>query len=281
MDYKRIQVLLLAFFIVFDFYLLHMLFLRVESTDSGTPSQVTENIESSLTSRGITFQSFSNKKETKQIIQSDQSNFLADHLDQLDHQTVRMDKETLVGTFDEPVDLGLGLDNQSSGLDEDQYRQLYLNFLSKADWFINGDLYKSYWYLPSDRLLVLRMTSLDGDVIVDGSADLRLYFDENYKLVSYTQTYQEGISQTDTQYKTLSEKEAMEILGRRVETAIPDNSTIISSRLAYFRSSSVDGLNVYSPAWEFIYSRSDGSLRVVMVDAVRGKVVERSQLVSS
>ena len=281
MDYKRIQVLLLAFFIVFDFYLLHMLFLRVESTDSGTPSQVTENIESSLTSRGITFQSFSNKKETKQIIQSDQSNFLEDHLDQLDHQTVRMDKETLVGTFDEPVDLGLGLDNQSSGLDEDQYRQLYLNFLSKADWFINGDLYKSYWYLPSDRLLVLRMTSLDGDVIVDGSADLRLYFDENYKLVSYTQTYQEGISQTDTQYKTLSEKEAMEILGRRVETAIPDNSTIISSRLAYFKSSSVDGLNVYSPAWEFIYSRSDGSLRVVMVDAVRGKVVERSQLVSS
>lgn len=281
MDYKRIQVLLLAFFIVFDFYLLHMLFLRVESTDSGTPSQVTENIESSLTSRGITFQSFSNKKETKQIIQSDQSNFLADHLDQLDHQTARMDKETLVGTFDEPVDLGLGLDNQSSGLDEDQYRQLYLNFLSKADWFINGDLYKSYWYLPSDRLLVLRMTSLDGDVIVDGSADLRLYFDEDYKLVSYTQTYQEGISQTDTQYKTLSEKEAMEILGRRVETAIPDNSTIISSRLAYFRSSSVDGLNVYSPAWEFIYSRSDGSLRVVMVDAVRGKVVERSQLVSS
>ncbi len=281
MDYKRIQVLLLAFFIVFDFYLLHMLFLRVESTDPGTPSQVTENIESSLTSRGITFQSFSNKKETKQIIQSDQSNFLADHLDQLDHQTARMDKETLVGTFDEPVDLGLGLDNQSSGLDEDQYRQLYLNFLSKADWFINGDLYKSYWYLPSDRLLVLRMTSLDGDVIVDGSADLRLYFDEDYKLVSYTQTYQEGISQTDTQYKTLSEKEAMEILGRRVETAIPDNSTIISSRLAYFRSSSVDGLNVYSPAWEFIYSRSDGSLRVVMVDAVRGKVVERSQLVSS
>ena len=281
MDYKRIQVLLLAFFIVFDFYLLHMLFLRVESTDPGTPSQVTENIESSLTSRGITFQSFSNKKETKQIIQSDQSNFLADHLDQLDHQTARMDKETLVGTFDEPIDLGLGLDNQSSGLDEDQYRQLYLNFLSKADWFINGDLYKSYWYLPSDRLLVLRMTSLDGDVIVDGSADLRLYFDEDYKLVSYTQTYQEGISQTDTQYKTLSEKEAMEILGRRVETAIPDNSTIISSRLAYFRSSSVDGLNVYSPAWEFIYSRSDGSLRVVMVDAVRGKVVERSQLVSS
>mgnify|MGYP002719526996 FL=1 len=260
MDYKRIQVLLLAFFIVFDFYLLHMLFLRVESTDPGTPSQVTENIESSLTSRGITFQSFSNKKETKQIIQSDQSNFLADHLDQLDHQTARMDKETLVGTFDEPVDLGLGLDNQSSGLDEDQYRQLYLNFLSKADWFINGDLYKSYWYLPSDRLLVLRMTSLDGDVIVDGSADLRLYFDEDYKLVSYTQTYQEGISQTDTQYKTLSEKEAMEILGRRVETAIPDNSTIISSRLAYFRSSSVDGLNVYSPAWEFIYSRSDLSL---------------------
>lgn len=281
MDYKRIQVLLLAFFIVFDFYLLHMLFLRVESTDPGTPSQVTENIESSLTSRGITFQSFSNKKETKQIIQSDQSNFLADHLDQLDHQTARMDKETLVGTFDEPVDLGLGLDNQSSGLDEDQYRQLYLNFLSQEDWFINGDLYKSYWYLPSDRLLVLRMTSLEGDVIVDGSADLRLYFDEDYKLVSYTQTYQEGISQTDTQYKTLSEKEAMEILGHRVETAIPDNSTIISSRLAYFRSSSVDGLNVYSPAWEFIYSRSDGSLRVVMVDAVRGKVVERSQLVSS
>ncbi|EFR30705.1 two-component system regulatory protein YycI [Eremococcus coleocola] len=279
MDFKRINVLLLVFFIVFDFYLLHMLFTRVEADTDQSTQQVERAVEDELEARNIGFETLGEEAIQLPLLKTQNSNHLAENIGQLQNQTATMDSNRqLTSSFDQPLDLGLGINQETAGLSDEQFKLLLDNFLRRPELVINGDLYKSYWYIPSERLIILRMMDEEGHVIIDGTADLRLLLDENYQLISYTQTYQAGLKQLDTQVQALSEKAAMEILESRIETAIPDNSQIITARLAYYRYTALKDYNIYSPSWEFIYSRSDGTLRTIMVDATRGQVVNRNQV---
>lgn len=54
MDFKRIQIVLVFFFLVFDIYLLFMLFNRAEVASLPT-EEIELTIEENLSNRGITF----------------------------------------------------------------------------------------------------------------------------------------------------------------------------------------------------------------------------------
>ena len=276
MDFKRIQVVLVFFFLIFDMYLLYMLFNRAEVL-APPVQEVTVTLEENLTNRGVQYSELGTEKLQLPFVVSKPNNHLAENITQLTGQTASVNTDgVLSSTMNEPYDLDLGINQNTTGLSTEQ-RQILYETLSNSDLFISGDSYQNVWYVSTEQAIYVRMIAYDGNPIVDGTAEIRINLDENYHMISYTQTYQAQITQLDSNEEILSEREAMEIIDRRVETQIPDDSLIHYAILVYYQSTSLDGLNVYSPAWQFVYDNPNGRF-TVLVDGIKGNDVSRIQV---
>lgn len=280
MDFKRIQILLIFFFVIFNLYLVYTIsegasVISVDPTSTGD----TITIEEELNNRGVTFEEFSDESINVHLLKSDQNNYLAENISQLTDQNASIDSQrVLTSTFDQPIDLGIGINAETLELSPEQFSSLQENLLSEPSLFIQGTSYPNYVYIPSERVIVLRMTDGDGHRIIDGTAELTLQLNEDYLLTSYVQTYQANISQLSMEVEIISEKTAVEILDRRVETLIPDDAQILTTNISYYSSTILDDMNVYSPAWEFIYVENSGATRSLLVDGQRGTVLNRNTL---
>lgn len=239
----------------------------------------TITIEEELNNRGVTFEEFSDENLNVHLLKSDQNNYLAENISQLTEQNASIDSQrVLTSTFDQPIDLGIGITADTLELSPEQFSSLRENLLAEPSLFIQGESYPNYVYIPSERVIVLRMTDGDGHRIIDGTAELRLQLNEDYLLTNYVQTYQSNISQLSMEVEIISEKTAVEILDRRVETLIPDDAQILTTNISYYSSTVLDDMNVYSPAWEFIYIEDSGATRSLLVDGQRGTVLNRNTL---
>ena len=139
MDFKRIQIVLVFFFLVFDVYLLFMLFSRAEV--AGTPSEEIElTIEENLSNRGVSFSELSTDKYQLPFVVSETSNHLAENISQLEVPEVSVNQEgVLTTTLSEPMDLGLGLTAEITGLSTEQ-RQSLQDILEDPALFISGEM---------------------------------------------------------------------------------------------------------------------------------------------
>lgn len=275
MDFKRIQLFLVFFFLIFDIYLLFMLFNRAE-VESMPFQEVELRIEENLSNRGVKYNELSTEKFQLPFVVSEPNNHLAENISQLETQEVAVDQNgMLTSSLEGSLDLGLGLTSEATGLSEEQ-RQVLQEVLSNPALFISGEAYRNIWYVNTEQAIYARMTAFDGSPIVDGTAEIRISLNEDYMMTGYTQTYQGNITDLESDRTILSERETLEIIDRRVETLIPDNSTIHYSVLVYYRATALDGLNVYSPAWQIVYDNDNGRF-TLLVDAVQGNVVNRNQ----
>lgn len=273
MDFKRVQVLLLIFFLLFDIYLLVILVSRIEA-DVPTTAPINVSIDNELRNRGVVFESLSSAVEDLPLIQTHRNNYLKDNLMNLENQTATMSTEDkMVSTFNEPLDLGIGLSNQTLDLNEEQVQVLMNNFLKKPNLFLKGDQYQYYRYSGIERTIYFRMNAYDNYKIVDGTAEIKLVLNDQYQLTSYSQSYQEDIKPLDTLTTIISESDALEVIDGRVETYIPDNSRIEHIRLSYYRMTQLEEYAVYSPVWEVLYTQPDGKVRLVYVEASRGTIL--------
>ncbi|MBG9981632.1 two-component system regulatory protein YycI [Aerococcaceae bacterium DSM 111020] len=274
MDFKRIQLLLIFFFVIFNLYLTYSITQRISMVSIEPNTAIDATIEEELKSRGVTFQDFSDNTEDIHLIRTDQTNYLAENISQLTNQNASIDSDrVLTSTFDQPVDLGIGLSDTTTEITDEQFAYLKQEFLDKSEWFIQGEAYAHPVYNPTDNTIVLRMTDGDGHRIIDGNAELRLQLNEMYLMTGYVQTYQSNITQLETTVEIISEKTAIEILDRRVETLIPDDARIIDTRISFYQSTALNDMNVYSPAWEFIYVEENSSPKSLLIDAHRGTVL--------
>lgn len=277
MDFKRIQMVLIIAFLLFDVYLFVMLLSRIQPATGTTPTAQT-TIEQELNARNITHSEFAEETMTLPFISSHNYTDLTEEMNQLMNQEVTLSPEgVLTSTFYEPVDLGIDLTSQTTGLDDNQRQILVEQFLSDPAYFIEGTKYRNFWYLNSKRTIYIRMVTPGGEPIVDGSAEIRITLDENNQMVGYTQTLQRDVVTLEAMQPIISEREAIEVVDRRVETLIPDDSVIHYSVFAYYRSQQLNDVNIYSPAWQIIYDNAGGRY-TILVDAVEGTVVNRNQL---
>lgn len=278
MDFKRIQLLLLIFFLVFDIYLFQMLLARSE-VNSQVTTQIETTIEEDLSARNIRYEELSKETTTLPLVKANSSDLLVENLSQLEGQNASInDRGELISTFNEAIPLNIGLNRTTETLNEDQIEQLRANFLSQPSYFIEGTAYDSFRYLPDERIISIRMNAYEGRIIADGSAELRLILDENYNLIQYIQTYQDHIQPLSTERNIISERMALEIINQRADTTIPDNSTITRMRQCYYRSSNLEDFDIYSPAWGIIYRSEDGQSGTVYIDATRGTLIEHRKM---
>lgn len=279
MDFKRIQLLLFFFFVIFNFYLIYTIREGISGVSVNPNTPVETTIEEELSNRGVTFKEFKDNNPEIPLMKSDQNNYLAENISQLLNQNASIDSNrVLTSVFDQPIDLQIGLSEVVTTLSAEQYETLATTLLSDPTLFIQGTAYSDYLYLPSERAIILKMTDGEGHSIIDGSAELRLQLDDAFMLTGYTQTYQANISYLPEKVTMISEKKAIEILDRRVETYIPNDAQILSTRISYYRSTALNEMNVYTPVWEFIYMEDNGASKALLVDGHRGNVLYRITL---
>lgn len=279
MDFKRIMLMLTLFFLIFDIYLGFRVYQQVQSTTIRQSDFQQQSIEQRLQDRDITLLSPLNEEEVEgTLIKTEENTVLRDGINQLTHQQVNFsDDNILTATFDEPLNLEDQITPETSTLPSEVAKFIRDQYLLNDELFIEGGAYTQYWYLPTNRTIVFWMTAINNTPIVDGSAEIKLQLDENYNIVSYTQTYQQNFVTLDEDkpYKLITAREAIEVLDTRIQTNLPSNSTIIHVTLSYIKYKEWDEINIYLPVWNVVYQRSEGQTGSMLVDAIKGQVMER------
>lgn len=280
MDFKRIQLLLITFFLVFDFYLGHMLVTRIGNISQASSIPAETSIEEDLSARNIQFSPLDHETGEIELVKT--TNTYIQQLDtsQITDQTIGYENNILQSQLNTPLDLGIQINDATMELSQPEEEHIYQNVLSNTEVFASGDLYTQLMYIPNERLIIARMDH-EGFELADGTAEIRLFLNENYQLTRYTQTFQHQIKALPTTIHYMSERTAVEILDRRVETYIPNDSKLIYNQLVYYQSMHLEDFSVYSPAWEITYMDSGGSIQTIMVDASRGTVINRDLIMTA
>lgn len=282
----------------FDLYLGFLIVDR--GTGVFTSNQISEvvNVMQEIRNRGVKIDqrvAINTDRPSLSIVKTQANNDLRSLRHQLDNQTVSIDAEgVLTSQFINPVklDISLGKDNQV--LTDEDFAWIRENVLKDPTLFIHGDQYLNRWYSPQERLLIIRMVTDAGSVtsekvaenatnpssnqlipFADGSSEIRILLDEEFNMSSYMQSYQLPAQSLEDTRQLLSSYNALEIIENKIDTALPNDAYIVSMSLSYYQSVETRDFSIYTPAWEVIYYRQDGGqTQTVLVDALKGKVVE-------
>lgn len=275
MDFRRIQLLLIGFFILFDIYLALLLINRVDIQSASIVDNPNLTITQQLQERGISIAPHI-EEEIKELplMKAAYTTTLKDQMNELKDQEVSYDESTKVlsGQFNQPVKLSNAVSNETAVLSKDQEKVIG-EVLANEDWFIQGDEYQHFIYLPQSRLVIVRKAVDDEYPIVGNTAEIHLLLNENYDIESYTQSYLDGFHTLDETYPVITAREALTIQDKRIDTMLPNDSTIERMVLGYALFYSLDQYQIYSPVWHISYSRRDGVEGVVTIDARRGEVI--------
>lgn len=270
--------MLCVFFLVFDCYLGYRVYQEFRTSQIRQTDYQQQNIEQRLSARGISvLTSLSDDISTGVLVKTEDNQVLRNSLDQLSVGSTSFDDANRLNvTFQAPLSLNGRIDKSTRELPIDVAQFISQEYLSKSDLFIKGEAYTEYWYLPASRTIFFWMNAVNNVPIIDGTAEIQLQLDENYDIVSYSQTYQESFVPLQEQpYELISSKDAIEVLDTRIQTNLPANSTIIFVKLSYVTYKSWDNIKIYLPVWYVVYQGTDGQLGSMSVDAINGKVIRR------
>ncbi|MCR8969556.1 two-component system regulatory protein YycI [Facklamia sp. 7083-14-GEN3] len=289
MDFKRIQIILLVFFIMFDIFLAYLLVERgAFGLNFQDPTSQINPVQE-MKDRGIKFSSaveMNDNAPELAVLKNTPNNELWSKRQQLQNQNISIDPNgVLVSEFSSPVEMDISLGEETHSLTSEDFAWIHENILKDPTYFINGELYLNHWYSPQERMIIIRMVTKRGGSledssmksavpISDGTAEIRILLDENYDMVSYMQTYQDPFVRLEDQRKLISTNEVIAVIENRIDTTLPNDAEIVSMTLGYFRSVETKQFNLYLPAWEVIYYRKENGQTVsVLVDAIKGNVV--------
>ena len=268
MDFRHTKMLLLVIFLVFDIYLAFLLFSRapIQSSSGGDAVQT---LEMRLKNRNIKLPDESLDSEVMlPVLKTNQNDVLATQKDKLQGQIVRMSDKGLEATFETPIALDFSLTAEQHQLTDEQMAVIHSQLLNKPELFVAGETYTKGFYLPHEHQIVLCQMAYDNKFILDGTGQIRFNLDKDNQVKSYVQTYQDHFK-TITEAKLLkSPRDVLTYLDTRVDTYIPDDSTIQPLELVYYRTSNLKQIAIYTPAWLITYGPDNENMKTVMIDAL-------------
>lgn len=275
MDFRRIQLLLIGFFILFDIYLGLLLVNRVDIQAPSLVDNANLTIVQQLQERGITI--VPEVEETINelpLMKASYNNVLNAQLDTLKDQEASYDPTSYVlsGQFKQPINLDDSITAETQVLSSEQ-EQVIKEVLAHNEWFIRGNEYHHFIYLPQSRLIIGRKTVSDTYPIVGNASEIRLVLNNEYQIKSYTQTYLENYHTLNEVYPIITAKEALMIQDKRIDTKLPNDSKIDRIVLGYASFYSLDQYEIYAPVWHISFSKRDGLEGVVTIDARKGEVI--------
>lgn len=268
MDFKRIQMILIATFSILNLYLLSVLLDKNEALNFGNASSVV-NLQEGLRNDSITAPELSTENREIPFIKTDKDTYLADHFKDLPNQTTKMEGSKLVSILTEPIQLklteGNNLPVQLAPLQE---------FMDQGN-ILKGEEYVFLSYQVINRQIIF-MQVVNSIPIADSTGSLIFTLNKDLEVISYEQTHT-GPAEIQGRNRTvISEQNAIESL--YLSNQIPSKSTIKNLTLAYFQTLSLDDMNIYSPMWYVEIVRENVPVQVKRVDALTGNIITISKI---
>ncbi|BAN75718.1 MULTISPECIES: two-component system regulatory protein YycI [Lacticaseibacillus] len=252
MDFRRIEWIFLVVFVGLNIFL-GISYFQVQQVDLATITDITRD--------QIKLPHLSKKTPQGDYLASQANTALSAARSLLVKQQVTIsegDYQELQASLDEPITLKKNQEQQQLAT------------------FVKNNVYhgKEYEYAPAlsnDERIVFAQHPKAG-LIYDRRAAVTLHVNDN-RLVSYTQTYLSKLSVLRDRLNLMSEQDAVIALYR--DNDIPNNSAIVSTKLAYSYLLDAKGSTVYVPAWYIgVKNRATGNVTVKRVNAITRTVMK-------
>lgn len=256
MDFKRLELILLAVFVALDIFLFVSYNQNQDVFFSTDVSQTkTESLHQDMKDDSITVPKLSTKKEGGYYLASRPDTRLNDNSDRLTGQsfTINSDDE-LTSHFYQPISYKKGQAvAKAKTLLKEKTRILY------------GRAYEYAPELSSTSQLVFVQKHNSGGVIFDTKARLTFQLDDQ-AIVGYTQHYVHDFIVLREKSDVISAKTAVNNL--YTDSEISTNSTIVWYRLAYYGFLDAKGSTIYIPTWYI--GIKDNSTKTVTQKQING-----------
>lgn len=210
MDFNGIKKMLLACFVCFNVYLLSMWFEGRSVVTSSNGSAIT--IQQQLEERGIRLlpQALATSEGQLPLVKSKKSTVLR----QLQYATfgdsVNIQGEQAKHVLERPLSIGIELPKDNAPLSDEILQIIRDKFIEQETYVLQGQSYTHVRYSPLDKMMTFYKVAMNGKPIVDGTAEIRVFFNEQSQIVEYTQTYKENFTEVSAFTPMISAERALQ-----------------------------------------------------------------------
>lgn len=265
MDFKKIQIIFLAIFVIIDIFLFSLFHqnsnLQTENNNKGSDAEIIKelpndqiNVEPKL----------STKNQTGYYLSAVYDNTLQNAKSQLRNQKTTYANNTLRSTFKRPI-----------GLYSGDYESILDKLMKKKTFVAHGDEYEYSSDLSTKDNVVYVQSTDEGNLYGPHHGQITFYINSDHLLVGYTQSYMNDVSILREKSDIISPAKALVWLYQYNE--IPDNSKVKWVKLYYTQLLSIKNNVVLIPTWLIGYKSDDSSdLTIKRINAFNGAILSGS-----
>lgn len=265
MDFKKIQIIFLAIFVVIDIFLFSLFHqndnLQTENNNKGSDAEIIKQLPNDQIS---VEPKLSTKSQTGYYLSAVYDDTLPNAKDQLRNQKVTYANNTLRSTFKRPI-----------GLYSDDYESILNKLMKKSSFITHGDEYEYSSDLSTKDTVVYVQTTDEGNLFGAHHGQITFDINSDHLLEGYTQSYMSDVSILREKSDIISPAKALVWLYQY--NAIPDNSKVKWVKLYYTQLLSIKNNVVLIPTWIIGYKSADSNdITTKRINAFNGAILSGS-----
>ncbi|MCM3723631.1 two-component system regulatory protein YycI [Solibacillus isronensis] len=260
MDWSKTKTIFIWVFLVLNIFLYTQ---YLESYKEGEKIEVlgeTVEIEARLKEDNITYIALPNNKESAAYYSGQIKNFSPSEVPYFPNQSAKIENNNkLIVTMDKPVKL------QKSDT-RDSYTEFVHNNVYEGNSYV-------LWNIDEEKREATFFQKVnDVTLYYNVRGYVKLYWDDDNRIVSYEQTMLEKHEKLDKQQNLLTARQVLQILyGKNL---LKPNSQITEMNLGYSTIVQLTQTQVFAPTWEVRVKLADDTEEIHFVNAVQGRIVE-------
>ncbi|MGF2618400.1 two-component system regulatory protein YycI [Rossellomorea aquimaris] len=259
MDWSKTKTIFIIVFLILDIFLLTLFINKYNESQYDFLSET--KLEDRLKVDNIKYELPLSKDPEKQpYINAITKAFTAEDIKELKDQSVEIIDSTMISSKFEESEYVLSEKFKPEELTD---------FINKN--ILNGDAY-SFWGVDEEQQRILYYQNYKEKPIFNNiNGELAIYFDEDRKIVSYTQTLMTDFEEFTEKKSVITPIQAVETLYSK-KKVLPDSS-IGTPEIGFYTLVPEAERQVLSPAWHFIVTR-EGEEEHHFVNAFEGNIIE-------
>ncbi|MGE7984221.1 two-component system regulatory protein YycI [Solibacillus sp. NPDC093137] len=260
LDWSKTKTIFIWVFLVLNIFLYTQ---YLESYKEGEKIEVlgeTVEIEARLKEDNITYIALPNNKESAAYYSGQIKNFSPSEVPYFPNQSAKIENNNkLIVTMDKPVKL------QKSDT-RDSYTEFVHNNVYEGNSYV-------LWNIDEEKREATFFQKVnDVTLYYNVRGYVKLYWDNDNRIVSYEQTMLEKHEKLDKQQNLLTARQVLQILyGKNL---LKPNSQITEMNLGYSTIVQLTQTQVFAPTWEVRVKLADDTEEIHFVNAVQGRIVE-------
>lgn len=260
LDWSRTKTIFIWVFLVLNLFLYSQ---YLESYNEGQEIEVlgeTMEVEARLKEDNITYIALPKNKESAAYYSGEIKNFSPSEVPYFPNQSARIENSNkLIVTMEKPANL------QKSDT-RDSYTEFVHNNVYEGDSYV-------LWVIDEEKREATFFQKVnDVTLYYNVRGYVKLYWDDDNRIISYEQTMLEKHEKLDKQQSLLTARQVLQILyGKNL---LKPNSQITEMNLGYSTIVQLTQTQVFAPTWEVRVKLADDTEEIHFVNAVQGRIVE-------